>query len=62
MCKKNIDLKVNNKKTFKIKKWFFRLKRQRELKHREIKIKREMKKLFFKPIIVFIDDMDKFEQ
>ena len=31
-----------------------------ELKDREIKIKREIQELFFKPIIVSIDDMDRF--
>ena len=34
----------------------------RELKDREIKIKREVEELFFKPIIVSIDDMLKSEQ
>ena len=33
-----------------------------ELKDREVKIKREIEELFFKPIMVSIDDMDKFEQ
>ena len=33
-----------------------------ELKGREVKIKREIEKLFLKPIIVSIDDMDEFEQ
>ena len=33
-----------------------------ELKDIEVKIKREKDKLFFKPIIMSIDDMDKFEQ
>ena len=33
-----------------------------ELKDREIEIKREIKELFFKPIIVSIDDMDRFEK
>ena len=32
------------------------------MKDRELKIKREIEELFFKPIIVSIDDMDKFEQ
>ena len=36
--------------------------KDRELKDREVKIKREIEELFFKPIIVSIDDMDKFEQ
>ena len=35
--------------------------KERELKDREVKIKREIEELFFKPIIVSIDDMDKFE-
>ena len=34
----------------------------REVKDREVKIKRELEKLFFKPVIVFADEMDKFEQ
>ena len=33
-----------------------------ELKDREEKIKREIKELFYKPIIVCEDDMDKFEK
>ena len=33
-----------------------------ELKDREKKIKTEIEKLFFKPIIMSIDDTDKFEQ
>ena len=36
--------------------------KDRELKDRELKIKREIEELFFKPIIVSMDDMDKFEQ
>ena len=34
----------------------------RELKDREVKIRRKIEELFFKPIIVSTDDMDKFEQ
>ena len=33
-----------------------------ELKDREIKIKRETKKLFLKPLIVPKDDMDRFDK
>ena len=33
-----------------------------ELKNREEKIKRETEELFYKPIIVSKDDMDKFEE
>ena len=33
-----------------------------ELKDRAVKIKREIEELFSKPIIVSIDDMNKFEQ
>ena len=33
-----------------------------ELKDREGKIKREIEELFYKPIIVSKDDMDKFEE
>ena len=36
--------------------------KDRELKGREANIKREMEELFFKLIIVSIDDMEKFEQ
>ena len=36
--------------------------KDKELKDREVKIKREIEELFFKLIIVSIDDMDKFEQ
>ena len=35
--------------------------KDREFKDREMKFKREIEELFFKPIIVSIDDMDKFE-
>ena len=31
-----------------------------ELKDREVRMKREIEKLFFKPIMVSIDDMDNF--
>ena len=34
----------------------------RELKDREVKIKREIEELLSKPIVVSIDDIDKFEQ
>ena len=33
-----------------------------ELKDRDIKVKREIEEVFFKPIMVPINDMDKFEQ
>ena len=36
--------------------------KDRSLKDREVKIKREIGELFFKPTIVPIDGMDKFEQ
>ena len=36
--------------------------KDRELKDREVKIKREIDELYFKPIIVSIDDMDRFEE
>ena len=36
--------------------------KDRELKDRELKIKREIEQPFFKPAIVSLDDMDKFEQ
>ena len=48
---------------FRITKSFYSIERQR-IKDRKIIIKREIKKLFFKPVTVSIeiDDMDKFEQ
>ena len=36
--------------------------KERELKYRGVKIKGEIEKLFFRLIIMSIDDMDKFEQ
>ena len=36
--------------------------KDRKLKDREVKIKRAIEELFFKSIILSIDDMDKFEQ
>ena len=36
--------------------------KDRELKDREVEIKREIKELFFKTINVSIRDMDKFEE
>ena len=36
--------------------------KDREFKDREMKIKREIEELFFKPIIVSIYDRDKFEE
>ena len=52
--RKNQFLKVKNS-LLELEKYFT------ELKDREVKIKREMKQLFFKPIIVSINDMDSFE-
>ena len=57
---KNQFLKVKNS-ALKLKKDFVELK-DRELKHRKVKIKKEIWNLFSKPIIVSIDDKDKFEK
>ena len=57
---KNQLLKVKNN-LLEIGKDFIELK-DKELKDRELTIKREIEELFFKPIIVSIDDMDSFEQ
>ena len=43
-----------------LKRYFIESK-DRELKDRDLKIKREIEELFFKPIIMSIDDMDKSE-
>ena len=56
----NQFLKLKNS-FLELEKDFIELK-DRDLKDRELKIKREIEELFFKPIIVSIDDMDKFEQ
>ena len=53
-------LKVRNS-LFGLEKDFIRLK-EREIKDRDLRIKREIEKLFFKPMVVSIDDLDKFEQ
>ena len=58
--RKNWFLKVNNS-LLKLEKDFIELK-DRELKEREVKTKREIEELFFKPLSVSEDDMDKFEQ
>ena len=44
-----------------LEKYFIELK-DRELKDREVEIKKDMKELFFKPITLSIDDMDNFEE
>ena len=36
--------------------------KERELRYREVKIKRAIEELFLKPINVYIDDKDKFEK
>ena len=63
--KENIETKhFNNTRKItlvELEKDFIELK-DRELKGREVKIKGEIEELVFKPIIVSIDDMDKFEQ
>ena len=51
--------KVKNKH-LELQKDFIKLK-DRELKDREVKIKREIK-IYYCSIIVFIDDMDKFQK
>ena len=53
-------LKVKNS-LLELEKYFIELKGG-ELKDRDIEIKREIEELFFKPIIVSIDDMGKFEE
>ena len=58
--RENQFLKVKNR-LIELEKDFMELK-DRKLKGREVKIKREIEELFFKPIIVSIDDMDKFEE
>ena len=57
---KNQFLMVKNS-LLELEKDFIEL-RDIELKDREVKIKRETEELFFKPIMVSIDDINKFEQ
>ena len=57
---KNQFLKVKNS-LLVLEKDFIEL-NNRELKDRKVKIKREIEKLFLNPILVYIDDMDKFKQ
>ena len=57
---KNQFLKIDDN-VLELEKKFVELK-GRELKDREVKTKKEIKVLFFKPIIVSTDEMDKFEQ
>ena len=56
---KNQFLKENNS-LLELKKHFIELK-SRELKDREVKIKRKIEELFFEPIIMSTYDMDKLE-
>ena len=58
--RKNQFLMVKNR-FLELEKDFTELK-DRELKDREVKIKREIEELFFKSIMVSVDDLDKFEQ
>ena len=57
---KNQFLKVKNS-LLELEKYFIELE-GRGLKDKEVKIKGEIEELFLKPIIVSIDDMDKFEE
>ena len=57
---KNQFLKIKNS-LLELEKVFIELK-DKELKDREVKIKREIEEIFFKQIIVSIDDMNKLEQ
>ena len=60
IMQKNQFLKVRNS-LLELEKDFIELK-DIELKDREVKIKGEIEEVFFKPIMVSTDDMDKFEQ
>ena len=56
----NQFLKVKNS-ILELEKDFIELK-DRDLKDREVKIERKIEEIFFKSIIVSIDDMDRFEK
>ena len=57
---KNPFLKVKVS-LLELEKYIIELK-EKESKDREVKTKREIDELYFKPIIVSTDDMDKFEE
>ena len=57
--RRNQCLKVKDS-LLELKRYFIESK-DRELKDRDLKIKREIEELFFKPITMSIDDMDKTE-
>ena len=57
---KNRFLKVKVS-LLELEKYIIELK-EKESKDREVKTKREIDELYFKPIIVSTDDMDKFEE
>ena len=57
--RRNQCLKVKDS-LLELKRYFIESK-DLELKDRDLKIKREIEELFFKPIIMSIDDMDKSE-
>ena len=57
---KNPFLKVKVS-LLELEKYIIELK-EKEPKDREVKTKREIDELYFKPIIVSTDDMDKFEE
>ena len=59
----NIETKYLNNTISKVKNNLFDLEKDfTELKGIKIKIKREIDVLFFKPILVSIDNMDRFER
>ena len=58
--RKNQFLKVKNSLS-ELENFFIELK-ERELKDRGVKTKREIEELFFKSIIVSVNDMDNYEQ
>ena len=58
--RKNQFLNVKNN-LLELEKDFIKLK-DKELKDREVKIKREIEELFFKLIVESIDDMNNFEE
>ena len=58
--RKNQFLNVKNS-LLELEKYFIKLK-DKELKDREVKIKREIEEVFFKLIVVSIDDRNNFEE
>ena len=62
MLRKKYLQPMQNNYFFKVKKQSFPVKKRQRLKDREEKVKRETEKLFYEPIIVSKDNMEKLKE